>query len=258
MPSLDRMLAARSIAVVGASERVGSVGDQVMRQLTKGGYRGAIHPVNPRYARLHGLPCAPSLDDLGAVDHVVLAVANAHLEAELEKAVAVGAGSATIFASCHGTAGDGSPLRERLAAIAGDMPICGGNGMGFLNLEQRLRVCGFHQPYDLEPGGVAFLSHSGSLFSAMLHNRREVRFNLVVSTGLELNTTMDAYLRWALALDATRLVALFLETIRDPAGFRMALRAAEERAVPVVALKVGSSEPGRAAVATHSEAIAGD
>lgn len=258
MSNLDRMLEARSVAVVGASERAGSVGDQLMKQLVKGGFAGAVYPVNPNHQRLHGLPCVPSLSELGPVDNVVLAVANARLEAEMEKAVMARAASATIFASCHGTASDGTPLRERLAAIAGEMPICGGNGMGFVNLAHRLRVCGFYQPYDLEPGGVTFLSHSGSLFSAMLHNRRGVRFNVVVSTGLELNTTMDKYMRWALGLDSTSVVALFLETIRDPAGFRLALRTAEERDVPVVALRVGSSERGRDAVTTHSEAVAGD
>jgi acyl-CoA synthetase (NDP forming) len=130
--------------------------------------------------------------------------------------------------------------------------------MGFLNVEEGFRVCGFYQPEDLLAGGVTFLSHSGSLFSAMLHNRRAIRFNLVVSTGLEINTTMGDYMTWALGLDSTRVVALFLETIRDPAGFRRALAQAEERDIPVVALKVGASSRGREAVATHSEGIAGE
>ncbi len=138
------------------------------------------------------------------------------------------------------------------------MPICGGNGMGFLNVETALRVCGFYQPADLVPGGVTFLSHSGSLFSALLHNRRGIRFNLVVSTGLEINTSMDRYLTWALERESTRVVALFLETIRDPIGFRASLEAAAAVDIPVVALKVGVSATGQKAVATHSEALAGD
>ena len=130
--------------------------------------------------------------------------------------------------------------------------------MGFLNVEERIRVCGFYQPEDLRPGGVTFLSHSGSLFSAMLHNQRGIRFNLVVSTGLEINTPMDAYMRWALDLGSTRVLALFLETIRDPDGFRQALARADEMDVPVIALKVGASSKGQEAVATHSEGLAGD
>ncbi len=261
MMSLDPMLLARSVAIVGASERSGSVGDQVVRQLMSGGFNGPIYPVNPRYETLHGLRCFPDLESIGEpVDLAVLAVANSQLEDGLTQAAKIGAGSAAIFASCHGEAADGTPLRTRLLQIAEDaaIPICGGNGMGFLNVEAGLRVCGFYQPHDLVPGGVTFLSHSGSLFSALLHNRRGIRFNLVVSTGLEINTPMDRYLTWSLQRESTRVIALFLETIRDPDGFQEALKAAAEVDVPVVALKVGSSARGQKAVATHSEALAGD
>jgi acyl-CoA synthetase (NDP forming) len=261
MHTLDHMLRAGSVAVIGASERPGSVGEQTLRQLQGGGFTGTIHPVNPGYETVLGLPCHPSIHDVGGpVDLAVLAVANARLEEETEKAIAAGAGALAIFASCHGEAADGSPLRDRIATLANEagVPICGGNGMGFLNIEDGVRICGFHQPYDLEPGGVTFLSHSGSLFSAMLHNRRGLRFNLVVSTGLELNTRMSDYMDWALARESTTVLTLFLETIRDPEGFRKALGVAQDRGVPVVSLKVGSSQRGREAVATHSEAIAGD
>jgi acetate---CoA ligase (ADP-forming) len=261
MMSLDPMLKARSVAVVGASERAGSVGDQTIRQLISGGFDGEAYAVNPRYETVHALRAWPTIDAIGSpVDLAVLAVANGHLEAEMERSVATGARSVAIFASCHGTASGGGPLRDRLRDLAAEagIPICGGNGMGFLNVEDGIRICGFYEPEDLRPGCVTFLSHSGSLFSAMLHNQRDIRFNLVVSTGLEINTTMDAYMRWALELDSTRVLALFLETIRDPEGFRQALSSAEQRDVPVVALKVGASTKGREAVATHSEGIAGD
>ena len=259
--NLDPMLLARSVAVVGASERRGSVGDQTMRQLISGGFEGPIYPVNPRYEEVHGHLCAPDLESVGeTIDLVVLAVANSHLERAMEEAVKIGAGSVAIFASCHGESADDTPLRGRLHDLAAEagIPICGGNGMGFLNVEARLRVCGFYQPPDLRPGGVTFLSHSGSLFSALLHNRRGIDFNLVVSTGLEINTSMDRYLEWALDRDSTRVVAMFLETIRDPEGFRSALSVADTRDIPVVALKVGASPQGQAAVSTHSEALAGE
>jgi len=262
MNPLHHMLQARSVAIVGASGRAGSVGHQTLRQLRNGGFDGEIHPVNPGYETLFDLTCHPEIASVGRpVDLAVLAVSNAHLEAETEKAIAAGARSLAIFASCHGLAADGiTPLRQRITDLANQAgtPICGGNGMGFVNVEQRLRVCGFYQPDLLVPGGIAFLSHSGSLFSALLHNRRGLAFNLVVSTGLELNTRMSDYLAWALDQESTRVVALFMETIRDPAGFSKALAIAADRETPVVALKVGASTRGRTAVATHSEAIAGD
>lgn len=261
MNPLEHMLLAGSVAIVGASARPGSVGEQTLRQLRNGGFGGDIYPVNPRYDSLLGMTCYPGVEAIaGPVDLAVLAVNNSNLEVETERALKAGARSLAIFASCHGPAADGSPLRDRIAALANDAgaPICGGNGMGFVNVGERLRICGFYQPDVLAPGGVAFLSHSGSLFSAMLHNKRGLDFNLVVSTGLELNTRMSDYLAWALELESTKVVALFMETIRDPDGFAKALGIARDRQTPVVALKVGASSRGQAAVATHSEAIAGD
>ena len=138
------------------------------------------------------------------------------------------------------------------------MAVCGGNGMGFFNLEQSLRVCGYPEPADLPAGPVAVVTHSGSVFSALLHNRRGLRFNLVVSAGNELVTSTAAYLDHALELPTTRVVALFLETVREPAAFRAALAKAAARAIPVVALKVGRGQAARAMVAAHSGALAGE
>jgi acyl-CoA synthetase (NDP forming) len=253
--SLSPLLEPRSLAVVGASARPGSFGDTLVAQLFAGGYRGAVHLVNPRYREVAGRPCHPSLADLpGPVDLAVLAVPNAALEVQLTATAAAGIPAAVIFASCAG------PLAERLAGIARDagMAVCGGNGMGFFNLEHNLRVCGYPEPAELEPGPVAVVSHSGSVFSALLHNRRGLRFNLVVSAGNELVTSAAAYLDHALDLPGTRVVALFLETVRDPAAFRAALAKAAARAIPVVALKVGRAPAARAMVAAHSGALAGE
>jgi acyl-CoA synthetase (NDP forming) len=261
MHPLDHMLRARSVAVVGASARPGSVGEQTLRQLRAGGFDGTVYPINPGYDSLLGEPCYPGIDRIDdTVDLAVLAVGNDKLEEEAGRALRAGARSLAIFASCHGVSEDGSPLRDRLASMAeqAGAPICGGNGMGFVNLEERLRVCGFYQPDRLSPGGISFLTHSGSLFSAMLHNRRGLRFNLAVSTGLEMTTPMSHYLDWVLDLESTRVIALFVETTRDPRGFVAGLERAGELGIPVVALKVGASTRGQAAVSTHSEAIAGD
>jgi len=254
---LAPLLEPRSIAVVGASARPGSFGDQLVGQLLGGGYTGEVHLVNPRYAEVAGRPCLPSLAELpGPVDLAVLAVPNAALEAQLATAAGLGIPAAAIFASCLEPEG----LVERLRAIAAGagMAVCGGNGMGFFNLEQSLRVCGYPEPKDLEPGPVAVVSHSGSVFSALLHNARGLRFNLVVSAGNELVTSAAAYLGHALDLPSTRVAALFLETVREPAAFRAALAKAAARAIPVVVLKVGRGQAAQAMVAAHSGALAGE
>jgi acyl-CoA synthetase (NDP forming) len=123
------MLEARSVAVVGASGRSGSFGEQLLSQLLRGGYQGAVHPVNPRYQEVLGLPCRPSLADLpGPVDLAVLAVPNHALEAALQAAADAAIPAAVIFASC---APQGLAERLRAIALAAGMVVCGGNGMGF-------------------------------------------------------------------------------------------------------------------------------
>jgi acyl-CoA synthetase (NDP forming) len=256
------MLEARSVAVVGASSRPRSFGEQMMIQLLRGGFDGAVYPVNPRYGEILGHRCIPSLVDLPEpADLVLLGVSNAHLEEQLQAAANAGIRSAVIFASCYERPAEGKPpLTERLAGIAraSGMALCGGNGMGFLNVERRLRGCGFSEPEGLEPGPITFISHSGSAFSAMLHNDRGLRFNLAVSSGLELVTTTADYLEYALDQPSTKLVALFIETARDPRGFRAALARAADQDVPVVALKVGRTAPAKDLVTAHSGALAGE
>lgn len=255
------MLQARSVAVVGASERADSLGRQVMSQLVGGGYQGRVFPTTPSYAEVAGRKTWPSVFDLPEpVDLAVLAVADHRLEHLLADAIAAGAGAAMVFSPALGKGSNGESLRARLAGLAEDagIPMCGPNGMGFLNLENNLRICGFFQPWNLEAGPVTFLSHSGSLFSAMLHNRRSLRFNLVVSSGLETVTAMDQYLDYSLDQPTTRVVGLFVETVRRPRAMSAALTKARDQDIPVVALKVGKTERARAAAATHSEAMAGD
>ncbi len=139
------------------------------------------------------------------------------------------------------------------------MALCGGNGMGFVNTDARLRATGFPTPDDMPPGPVTFLSHSGSAFAALRVQRSSgSRFNLIVSSGQEIVTTMDEYLSYALDLESTKVVALLLETVRHPDGFVAALAKANERDVPVLALKVGRTEGSKQMVVAHSGALAGE
>jgi len=260
--ALETMLEAESVAVVGASARAGSFGERMLLELLEGGYDGRIYPVNPRYREVLGLACHGSIAELpDPVDVAILGVPNAALEEQLGAAAAAGARSAVIFASGYEEPRPGVPaLTERLGAIAtaAGMALCGGNCMGFLNLERRLRACGFYEPKDLPPGPVAFISHSGSAFSALLHNDRDLRFNVVISAGQEFVTTAAEYLDYALGLESTRAVGMFIETVRDPARFRAALDRAEAGDVPVVALKIGREAQAKELVAAHSGALAGE
>jgi acyl-CoA synthetase (NDP forming) len=191
----------------------------------------------------------------------MLGVPDRALEEQLSAAAACGASSAVIFSSCYEEpVSDRPSLSDRLRAIARDagMALCGNNCMGFVNLEQRLRACGYGLPTELEAGRITFLSHSGSAFSAMLYNRRSLRFNLVVSSGQELVTDAADYLSYALTRTSTAVIALLLETVRSPSAFISCLEDAARLDIPVVVLKVGRYGRSRALVTAHSGALAGD
>ena len=255
------MLEPRSVAVVGASIKQGSLGASMMRELRRGGFEGSVYPVNPGYDEVDGYRCYPSIGEVPEpVDLAILGVANARIEQALSDAAAAGAGSAVTFSSLHEEPGDGPDLKQRLRAIAVEhgMPMCGGNGMGFVNVGSKTRAVGFETPDDLRSGPVTFISHSGSAFSALSFSDRGIGFNLLVSSGQEVVTTMDAYMGYALDLETTRVLALLLETVRDPEAFRAQLARAAEQGVAVLALKVGRSAASRAMVTAHSGALAGE
>ena len=256
--ALDSMFGARSVAVIGASARRGSSGWHALDELIGGGFDGRIHPVNPNYEELGGLVCYPSIADAPPVDLALVLVPNRVLEEQVRALADAGVPAAVIFASGHDDRGEAT-LLEPIGRIAKDagITVCGANCMGFVDVERGLRALAYPEE-KLEPGGITWLAQSGSAFTALLHNDRGLRFNLAVSSGQELNTTVADYMIQALGRQSTRVIALFIESVRDPERFRKALSLAERRDVPVVALKVGSQAMSRQLVTAHSGALAGE
>jgi len=248
--ALDRLLAPRSIAVVGASDRPGSFGERLSIEALRSRV-DRVDLVNPRYDSVRGRTCAGSLDDLDeAPDLVLLGVPDATLPEHVAAAAARGAGGAVVFGSAAG-------LTTEVRGAAGDLALCGGGCMVFLNASAGVRALGYLERDDPVAGGLTVVTHSGSVFSALLRTHRRLEYDLIVSSGQELVTTTGDYLGWALEQGGTRVIGLFLETIRDATTLRSALARAASDDVPVVALTVGGSPTGRALVDAHSGAVAG-
>jgi acetate---CoA ligase (ADP-forming) len=256
--ALTAMLEARSVALVGASARPGSLGARMIAELARSPSRPRTYLVNPRYTDIGGVRCLPGLAEVPEpVDLVLLAVPDTALEDQLVLAARTQVRSAVIFGNAFDADG-ATGLRDRLAAIATEsgMAVCGAACMGFVNVARGLRAVGYIEPDPVPAGPVALITHSGSVFSALLRARRGFGFSLAVSSGLELVTTAAAYARYALGLAETRVLALVLEAIRDAAGLRAALEAALAADMPVVLLSVGLSQDGQALVSAHSGALA--
>jgi len=258
---LDPLLRPRSVAIVGASSRGDSMGEWALKNLDIGGYEGAVYPVNPRHEELAGHRCYAELGELPEIpDLVVFAVSDQRIEAALDEAIAAGVPAAVIQSALYIDDDTEPPLRERVRekiAQAG-MLVCGANGMGYYNVRDHVWTCGFDSAPHEAPGNVALISHSGSGMSGIIDCEQRLRINLAVSAGNELSVTMDEYLDFALDLPETRVVGLFIETARNPPGFRAALEKAAQRRIPVVALKVGRTEASAELAVSHSGAMAGD
>jgi acetate---CoA ligase (ADP-forming) len=250
-PRLQRMLEARTVAVVGASEQPGSFGRRMASEVLRSPGVEQVWLVNAHRDSVLGRPCLPSLADVpDPVDLVLLGVPDPALVDQVGLASDRGDAGAVVF----GAARD---MRQELVAAAAGLELCGPGCMGFVNAVRGVRAIGYLEPDPVPVGPIALVTHSGSVFSAMLRTHRRLEYSLAVSSGPELVTTAADYLSYALALPETRVVGLVLETLRDATGLRAALAHAVERDIPVVALTVGGSARGRSLVDAHSGALAG-
>ncbi|WP_291934018.1 acetate--CoA ligase family protein [Limnohabitans sp.] len=257
---LDALLRPRSIAIVGASGREGSFGKQLRLSIESLGYEGEVFLINPKYEQIDGLPAYPSLAALPhPVDCVAMAIADKALPHNLELAAAAQARSALMFGRAYGAADDGRELMPTLSAIAqaGNMQLCGANCMGYVNLEDRLQMTGFPFSTLSEPGHVALVSHSGSTWSGIVGNLRQLRFNYAISAGQELVTGVADYIDFLVDQPSTRVICLVLETVRQPEAFLAALGRARAQGIAVIALKLGRSAQGQVFAQSHSGAMSG-
>ena len=256
---LAPMLAPGTVAVVGASNREGTVGERVMASLMAGELGGRLWPINPRYDKVGGLDCFGSLAELpSAPDLAVLSVASERMEGMFDEAIAAGARSLVVFDPCA-IEGDSNPkLLDRLKGRAREagIPVCGGNGVGFYNFDSQT-FAAFSPPLNTSPGHIAAFCHSGSVWGMLGKFDARFRFNLLTSQGQEINGSVADYMDYALELRSTRVLALFLEAVRDPQRFMEVLAKAQAKDIPVVITKVGRSARSAYLATTHSGAIAG-
>lgn len=255
------LLAPRSVAVVGATERPGSYGETVIRNLEEARFPGEIRCVNPRRDAVYGHPCVPSLRDLpGPVDAVVIAVPAPAVTPAVREAIETGCGGAVVVSAGFGETAAGQALETELAEVAraASFPVCGPNGNGVVSLPHRSPLWGDSVPAGIETGAVAMISQSGNVAVNAIGSRRGIGFHTMVSTGNQAVLDTGDWLGAVAELDGVRSIALFQETDGDGAKLAEALAVCADREIGVAVLKVGTSEAGQAAAHAHTGAIAGD
>ncbi len=258
---LQPLLAPRSIAIVGASKKRTSTGWKSWKALDEIGYDGDVYLVNPRYDEIDGVRCYPDIASIEAhVDHSILAVANARLEAVFDQTIDANVPAATIFGSCYLQGDSDPPLLNRLQSKARDagLLVCGGNGAGYINHEEKVQAVLAGARCSLETGPVAMISQSGSIHLGMIQTDGRLTFNLAVTSGQEITVSAADYMDYVLQRDSLRAIALAIETIRDPEAFYRSAEKAFERRVPVIVLKFARTAESVRMAQTHSGALAGD
>ena len=257
---LRPLLKPASIAVLGASSRLGSVGNEVFVNLRKGGFSGTIVAVNPAYSEVEGVPCYASLSDLPELpEHVIFAIGDQRIEAALDELITLGIKACTIFSALI-LKDDKTPLlKQRIQAKAekAGLLVAGANGMGFYNVRDQVLAGGFDTREHRYPGNVTLISQSGAGMSGIVDCEQRIDFNLAVSSGYELTVSMEDYLDYALDLPETRVVGLFLETSRYPQKLVAAFKKASARNIPILVLKVGRTALAAEMALSHSGALAG-
>jgi len=260
---LGRLIAPRSIAVVGASPRAGSFGMRTLENLAH--FTGEVFPVNAKYVAIGERRCYASLAALPrAPDCVVLVVPRDGVEAALENAAAAGAGSAIVFASGYGEMAheDAQRAQRRLAAIAraARMPLLGPNCMGLVNHELRAGMT-FLSEYARTPralGSIAIVSQSGALgYSLAQAWDRGLGIRYFFSAGNSADVDV-ADLVAAMAEDPeVRAIACLFEGAPSAARMLEAGSRARRAGKPVIVFKLGQSEDGAAAARSHTGSLAG-
>ncbi|HUF91153.1 MAG TPA: acetate--CoA ligase family protein [Candidatus Limnocylindria bacterium] len=258
--SVARLLNPASIAIVGASDKVGP-GFNAWRALEYVGYRGRVFLVNPRTSSVMGRPTYPSLAAIPeAVDAAFIAVPRDAVLDAVRAAADKGAGGVAVLSSGFGEAGEAGAAAEReLAAIArdGGMAVCGPNCLGFLNFAGATALFGTSLPDTVARGGVAVVAQSGSIGIALLNCARGIGLSHLITSGNEAVTTAADYLDALIDDPAVTTVIAFLEQLRKPEHFVEVARRAYTLGKPVIVVKSGRSERGRQAVMAHTGAVAG-
>ena len=262
MLDLRPLLYPCSVAIVGASADPAKIGYRPLRFLLDQGFQGRIFPVNPNSPSVQGLKAYPSLTALPEVPELaVIIVSAARVPEVLTEAGRLGVRAVLVISSGFAEVGPkGRALQEQVAAIARqyNIALCGPNTVGIINGVNGLAAT-FSEALirsETVPGNVGFVSQSGAFGTVIfaLARERGIGLRTYVNSGNEACLEMADYIRYLAQDPEVRVIGGYIEGIRDGQRFLAAAREADK---PLVMVKVGRSERGRRAAASHTGSIAG-
>lgn len=261
--AIAKLLSPRSVAVIGASADPKKTTGRPVAYLQKHGFKGKIYPVNPKVEAIGDLICYPdiaALPDVPDVAVVLLGAERAHLA--VKELSARGCPAAIVLASGYTETGEEGAQRQRqLVEAAGSMRILGPNTIGLVNLTDKivLSPSGALEMDDFPIGSIGVVSQSGGILGSLLSRAaaRGVGLSKLISTSNEVDLELADFIDHLADDPTTSVIALYVETVRNPAKFAAACLKAARSGKPVVAFKIGRSEAGAKAAVSHTGAMAG-
>lgn len=259
LASMNRIMKPSAVAVIGASNEEGKIGNSVMKNLVNGGYQGEIYPINPKADEILDRKAFASIADVpGEIDVAVFAIPAKFVPAALEEVGRKGVGGAIMIPSGFGETGN-IELQNEIVAIARKhgVRILGPNIYGYYYTPENLSAT-FCTPYDVK-GGVALTSQSGGIGMAILGFSRSAGMGVssIVGVGNKADIDEDDLLTFFESDPNTQLVAMHLEDLKDGRSFADTAKRVSAKK-PVVVLKAGRTDQGAKAASSHTGALAGN
>jgi acetyl coenzyme A synthetase (ADP forming)-like protein len=260
--SLDAIFKPKSIAIIGATTRRGSIGREILRNLFDFEFNGTIFPVNPRYEYIHSTKAYPSVLAIpDAVDLAVIVVPKEHVAQAVEDCGRKGVkGLVIISAGFREVGGEGVKREERIMRLVEQygMRMIGPNCMGVIAATPHVRMNATFSPAAPRPGGLAFMTQSGALGVAILlaAEKLNLGFSYFASVGNKADVSAIDLLEYWENDEHTDVVALYLESFGDPRRFTELSRRISKKK-PIVAVKSGTSAAGARAATSHTGSLAG-
>jgi acetyltransferase len=261
---LDSIFKPQSIAVVGASTRAGTVGNDIFRNLLFSGFQGAVYPVNPKAKSVMSVAAYPALGDIpGPVDKAVLIVPASVVLATVDQAIAKGVKGLVIISAGFKEIGkEGAKLEQALRekVQSAGIPMIGPNCLGVINTEPAVKMNAAFGRKMPQHGHVAFISQSGALCTSVLDyaEERNLGFSKFISFGNKADVSEIDLLEYLAKDEDTKVITLYLEDITDgPRFMETASKIFWETGKPMVCLKSGRTPEGAKAVSSHTGSLAG-
>jgi acetyltransferase len=259
--NLEKFFKPESIALIGASEKKGTIGWDIMRNLTGAGFEGSLIPVNPKYGHVQGIKAYPSLTRVGqAVDLAIVVTPISTVPSIVRDCVRTGVAAVIIISSGgRETGGAGLKIERRIReeTEGSELRVLGPNSFGIVCPERHINTT-FIRQMPL-PGKLAFISQSGAVCAAMadLSNKEGIGFSHFVSVGSMSDVDFGDLVDYLGEEDSVKSILLYIESLSNVRKFMSAARAVS-RVKPIVVLKVGKSGAGARAAASHTGASTGE